>query len=66
MTDQETIDRINVVDLRPGDVLVFRMREHITAEQRDYLHAMLSRKLPGIKCLICTAVEAIDVVRAHE
>jgi len=51
------------LDLRPGDVIVFRVARNLTAEEADRIKTRCLLEFPENKCLVLAPGVDIEIVR---
>jgi hypothetical protein len=56
-------ETVNVVSLKPGDVLLFRCHQNLTKDQRDEATKVLDLVFAGHECMILDGGQDIAVLR---
>lgn len=59
----EIFEAVKVLELQPGDALVFRTREPLSAEQTAQATGFLSAMFPERRCLILDAGTDVEILR---
>jgi len=62
-TDLPDIERLEAVELRPGDTLIVTVPVDTTQDQADRVRAAVEAKLPGYPVLVKPASVTIEAVR---
>lgn len=59
----EIFEAVKLLELQPGDTLVFRTREQLAEEQIARATAFLSAMFPERRCLILDAGTDVEILR---
>jgi len=68
MTEPELdlVERLSVLELRPGDVLVLTYADEITAAQAERLRGLMAESLPGYPCVVLSGGVELGALRLSE
>lgn len=63
---EEVVEHCEVLEVRPGDIVIYRPREDLNEEQEMWVHRALRDMFPENKSAILRAGDVLGLVRAED